>query len=645
MASGIVEPSSSSQSSEAAGSVQQQQGASRSKLVQRLLTAGGNLPAFLDDLLTTQAVVVAGTEAAGFLIEKAEEGFTLRPVAHKRPDQSSPETRAAAIAAFQNLLRPCVVQQKDGAVEIGSPDENGEPQFCLVTLLRSEGQIVAVSAVITRCRNVERARQRLMSMELVAGYFELYSLRRVSEQSRQIAQSHQHVLQLATSVATAEGFESAAMNLCNELATRTGAVRVSIGWLKGEQVKVKALSHTEKFDKKQELVVQLQRVMEECLDQEEIVHYDPSGQSSQNVTRSAQEFSRTQGGNIVLSLPLRRAAEVIGVVTLEYGAQQKLAENAAAGLAVAVDLLAPQLYDRYQNDRWLIVKAGHSIQETAKLAIGPKHMLAKLIIALVIAAGLFVTFYKPTYHVSAPFQFTPLEKRSICAPTDGFIYTLAKVDGQEIQPGTKVRKGQELLRLDTKALEQKRDDARSQARSKELEANLKRSDPAKTAEANIAMEQRKQALIQVALYEDLISQSILLSPIDGEILKGDLRDKKGGPVKEGEVLFEIARRDNLEAELTVAERDVQLLKEGQIGTLATTSLPTDKYDLRITRIVPLGEPKDGENIFKVYAAPDKNSADWRPGLVGEARVEIGPKRLVWIWTHRLVDFLRLKFWI
>ncbi len=57
-------------------------------------------------------------------------------------------------------------------------------------------------------------------MQMVAGYFDLYMLRRTSEQSRAIAQSHQHVLQLATSVATSEGFQAAAMGLCNELATR-----------------------------------------------------------------------------------------------------------------------------------------------------------------------------------------------------------------------------------------------------------------------------------------------------------------------------------------------------------------------------------------------------------------------------------------
>ncbi len=43
------------------GQEETQQGAgSRSKLVQRLLTAGANLPAFVTDLVTAQAVTVAG---------------------------------------------------------------------------------------------------------------------------------------------------------------------------------------------------------------------------------------------------------------------------------------------------------------------------------------------------------------------------------------------------------------------------------------------------------------------------------------------------------------------------------------------------------------------------------------------------------
>src|SRR4051812_47338054 len=142
MASGIVE-------SQNQGSGQQQQGAGvgkRSKLVERLLDASANLPAFMKDLLGTMAVTVAGTEAAGFLIEQGAPpqdgseaaGAGLRLITHIRPDESDDEVRQAAIKAFIEIIGPCIVQNKDGAIEVGSPDD-GEPQFCLVTLLRNEG--------------------------------------------------------------------------------------------------------------------------------------------------------------------------------------------------------------------------------------------------------------------------------------------------------------------------------------------------------------------------------------------------------------------------------------------------------------------------------------------------------------------------
>ena len=48
--------------------------AARLKIVQRLLAAGDNLPAFLQDLLNTQAMVVAGTEAAAFMVDRQASG-------------------------------------------------------------------------------------------------------------------------------------------------------------------------------------------------------------------------------------------------------------------------------------------------------------------------------------------------------------------------------------------------------------------------------------------------------------------------------------------------------------------------------------------------------------------------------------------
>jgi len=80
VAQGIVEQSSSSSSSsssQGSGGQSSQQGSNRSQLVQRLLEAN-NLPAFINDLLSMQAVNVAGTEAAGFILEQGGENGQIK---------------------------------------------------------------------------------------------------------------------------------------------------------------------------------------------------------------------------------------------------------------------------------------------------------------------------------------------------------------------------------------------------------------------------------------------------------------------------------------------------------------------------------------------------------------------------------------
>lgn len=645
---GIVESSSSGETAQ----TQQTQGPARSKLIQRLLSASSSLPQFINDLLKTQASVVAGTEAAGFLLERKGQEIGLRLIAHIRPDNSSAELRAAAISAFQEMLKPCIAQGRDGAIEINTGDLAAEPQFCLVTLLRGDADIVAVSAVITRCMNLERAQQRLTSMQLVAGYFELYTLRHASDQAQIIAQSHQHVLQLATAVATAEGFESAAMNLCNELATRTGASRVTLGWLKGDRIKVKAFSHTEEFDKKQELVVQIEKTMEECLDQEEPVQFDPDNtESSENVTRAAQVLSRSQGGNSVLSLPLRRRAEIVGVVTMEFSPGLKLTPQASTALSVAVDLLGPQLYDRYVNDRWLITKTGISIRDVAGMAVGPKHMTAKLIIIAVIAVAIFINVYRPMYHVSAPFQFVLENKRKIDMPFDGYLKNVY------VKPGDHVKKGAALIDLDDTDFVTRRAGARADRAKADAEYQMYSSKPEKQAEAAIAKADRDRAQAEYEKYDYMISLAHITAPFDGLVLKGDLTDQVNSHKQPGEELMWIAEEGKpdeppmMRAELEVPERDIQKIRDIHMvgnhstGQLATVADPTKKFDIEVDRIVPMGEAKESDNIFTVYAKLITSDPRWQDGMRGDARINVERKSLAWIWTHKAFDWLRLKLWL
>ena len=647
MASGIAEPSSpdKGEEEEKGPSAQPLAASKHSRLVQRLLKATSSLPVFIKELVTVQAIVVAGTEAAGFKVERSQQGPALRVIEHIRPDESSDEIRAAALSAFQELISTCLEQGKDGAIEINAGDSSPHPQFCLVTLLREDEQVVAATAVITRCTNGQRAQQRLVSMQLVAGFFDLFKLRRTAEQAQVMAQSHQHVFQFAASVAAAPGFESAAMALCNEMAARTGASRISLGWKKGDYVRLVALSHTEQFDKKQELVVELEKVMEECLDQEEPVHFVPGGEGTDNVSRAAATFSQTHGGHAILSLPLRRQAEICGVVVLEFAPSLKISDQAMTALSVSVDLLAPQLFDRYQNDRWLITKTGLSIKELTEKAIGPRYMLAKVITALVALILIFVSTVRVMYHVSAQFEFQPVAKSTISCPVDGYIETV------DVHPGDWVKQGQPLLTLKTEELQRRLNEAQANAQKADADASeaMKEAetDFTKEGEATIHHFEALSYWAEVALYKLQIAESTICAPSDGQILTGDLWDQVNSFKKQGDELFTFQHGDQLRGELSVAENDIQeVVKYGHDGKLATTDLPRDKYAFTIQRIDPEGEAKEGSNYFKVIVnIPDsKDHPEWHPGMQGEANINIQKRTIIWIWTHKFIDWLRLKLW-
>jgi RND family efflux transporter MFP subunit len=377
------------------------------------------------------------------------------------------------------------------------------------------------------------------------------------------------------------------------------------------------------------------------------VHFVPGGTSSQNVTRAAADFSRTQGGNAILSLPLRREAEIIAVLVLEFLPNARLAPQAMGSLTVAADILAPQLYDRYQNDRWLITKTGLSIKALAEKAIGPQYMLAKTI-STAVAIGLFIVcVFKVTYHVAAPFQFSPVAKTTLSCPVDGYIQTVY------VRPGSVVHKGDKLLQLRTVDLEKKLHQAEADAKRARADAmkdqSDAREDPTKMGDYEVHYAQELSAEAEAQLDQLEIDESTIRAPADGLVLTGDLEDKVNSFMKQGDELFTFQATDRLRAELSVAENDIQdVIRYGvhHGGMLATTSLPREKYPFTIERVDPMGEPKDGANIFKVYATLPESAdhPEWRPGMEGEARINIKPRHIVWIWTHKFVDWLRLKTW-
>jgi multidrug resistance efflux pump len=646
---------------------EQEQMLARSRLVQKLLQPTPDLRQYLHDLVYTQAVVIAGTEAAAFLLHVNEKNEgSLENVAHIRPDASNEEAKKNALKAFSDIIAQCINEGRDGIVQVSDDmDLTVEPQFCLVTLLRAEGRIVAATSVITRCRDQARAQQRLDIMQVVAGYFDYYMLRRSTEVMRQMTQNHQDVLQYATAFGTAEGFVNGVNNLTNEIATRVGATRVSVGWVQGwsaehPKVKLKGLSHTEQFDKKQELSVALVKVMEECVDQQEIVQFAPGDETATtaNVTREAQGLSRMEGGNRVLTLPLRRQGEIVGVMTLEFPPEKKATDQETTSLAVAAEMLGPVLYDRFHNDRWITTKIGHSSIEGWKMLVGPKYWLGKVVVLAVVALLSFLVLYRPVHKLRAPMSFAvlPENKRVISANINGELREV------KVKPGDEVAKDQELARFATTRIDNELNAALAKQSSIEIDLKRLQNEVARDGQSRIAEAKSKNAELnetkaEVAKLKYELDQHIVRAPIAGKVTLGDLTDKIGKQMQQGEAMFEIAdvRVDNLRVDVEMPERDIQNIVEGKSkGEVKLTARPDLSIPITVTRVVPSGQPKNGKNVFTVYASIDSATLkesdrefveSWRPGMAGEAAIDDKPSSLLYQWCRPVIDWVRLRLWI
>ncbi len=119
------------------------------------------LPSFFCDLIYRLAVLVEATEAAGFLLTARAPGDSsdLLPILHIRPDRSGPEVRAKAVAAFQDIARPCVENGKDAVIEVEARASDRPPQNCLVASLSHAGAPYGVMAFIVRCEPAEAERR------------------------------------------------------------------------------------------------------------------------------------------------------------------------------------------------------------------------------------------------------------------------------------------------------------------------------------------------------------------------------------------------------------------------------------------------------------------------------------------------------
>lgn len=431
-------------------------------------------------------------------------------------------------------------------------------------------------------------------------------------------------------------YQAAVMTICNEIASRFETSRVSFGWLEKKYIRIQGMSHVEHFEPKMGAVQVLETAMEEALDQNEEIVFPAPFSQWQAIIKAHERYVRQFGAEYIVSVPLRINEEPVGILTCEKS--QFFSIDEIRCLRMICDQVSRRLYDLKQHDKWFGARFVNWCRKKLTVIFGIEHTFPKLITLICIALITYAFIGKQMYRVKAPCILKTDQLAYIQAPFNGYI---SKV---EAQIGDYVKKNDLLLELDTRDLHLKESeivaDIHQYARAEEKARSQDQLADMRIAQARL---ERARVELQRILY--LLDQAKVKSPFSGIVVQGERQKLLSAPVREGDILYKIAQLKNYYIQLDVEEQDVHELKIGHNGKISFISRPDLKFPVEITQISSMATVKDKKNIFEVQASLQGNAQNWwRAGMSGIGQIDVGNRRIIWIYTHRTLDYIYLHYW-
>jgi hypothetical protein len=505
---------------------------------------------------------------------------------------------------------------------------------CRLRLYRSNEVCVAI-LLVSEITDAS-ARDALVRLALAADVPETYqmglAIRQASADVEKLAVAHD----LMTEINQHKRFLAAALALCNGLATRFRCERVSLGWLQGGYIKLRAMSQTERFNGKMEAAQLLEAAMDEALDQNEEIVW-PAPEAATFVVRDHARFAQKLNPGNLCSVPLRHDGNAVAVLSCER-AEAGFHAIELQQLRLCVDQAAARMVDLHRRDRWVGGRMALWAKEHLAKVVGPRHTWAKIGALFALAVILVVLFVRVPYRVEGNFVVKSDEVSFRTAPYDGYLEEVW------VRAGDVVKSNAPLVRLATRELELEQSAALADLGRYQREAEKARATNG-LAEMRIVQALGEQAKARLDLVRHKLSESIIRAPFDGVIVEGDLRERLAAPVKQGDALLKVARLERLYVEADVNERDVHEILNRQEGEIAFVSQPKLKFPVRIVKVEPAAFPRTEGNVFVVHCQFGSPLEPWwRPGMTGLCKLNVEPRTLGWILTHRTVDFLRMFLW-
>lgn len=552
----------------------------------------------------------------------------LAPAAYW-PDGVSTTAELIAAGDLAISKRSAIVRSDPANTSTG----NGIPAILAYPLSR-DGQLFGVVAI--RLQTLDETQQQAALRLLQWGSVLFEFMLRQSAAAVDTAGRLVTVVETTMASLRPRRFPGAATAAVSHLALALDCERVSIGFLQHRrQVHVLAVSNAARIDRRSNLIRDIEAAMEEAVDEGCAIVYPSTSGAHANAAH--ERLSRRQHVEAICTVPLKREDTIIGALSFERTSKSGSDPPTVELCDAIASLLGPVLELTRLDDRSIVAKAGGAFSAFLARLLGPRHPRTKLGVVSAIALLSFLCMATGGYRVGATAALEGTVHQALVAPIDGYIKSAA------VRAGNLVKQEDLLAELDDTDLKlqrrkwvSERDEIQRQHRRA-----IAKSD---WAQAKILEAQLGRSDAELALIDEQLRRSRIVAPFDGVIVTGDLSHSLGAPVERGQVLFELAPLDSYRMVLEVGENDIADVDPGQSGQLVLAALPNEHFPFVVEQVIGIADSENGRSIFRVEAGLQGELGKIRPGMKGVAKILIGERRLIWVWTHNLIERVGLWFW-
>jgi multidrug resistance efflux pump len=589
------------------------------------------------DLLRAALRIVAAEFGAPYASLKAPiRGGTLDDYCHAGPTDpnfwrsSVEETLTQAVASREQRIRR--FRSRDGELRVA---------IVATPLLDPRAESIGAFAVVVEvgAADVDGVCEKLRAASAILG-MAMRGGTAGSEQQATLSADQAEALRTTIVAGSQVNRIALGIAMTNQLRAKLGCESVAIGDVVGRRVKLLSVSGFAEVTAAAHGSEAIRAAMEECLDLDRPV-VASAGRADGDSHPLHRKWSSDVEGACVASIPLRVRGATMGVLSLRHAPGRVFTEEDVKKIAETTAPYAAALDVARRASRSLIGHAAASCMDGLRSMRHLGGALKATAVLAVVALAAWIVFGTMMHRVSAVARVQPSLVRHLSAPMDS---VLAR---SEVSSGDRVRAGDVLFTLDVAPLELERARLAAAIASLAVQAEAARAkgDFAEVRSLDAKAEVERTSL---RIVERQIAEAVVRAPVDGLVLRGDLRERQGAAVAAGETLVEFVPASAIEIEVDLHERDVLRVVEGAVGAFRPTARPDETMAIRVVRVHPSAEARNGANVFRVDAVLDGDAAppDWiRCGVEGTVRIDAGEKPVWWSLFHRLIDAARMRLWM